>query len=749
MFSPRQLLARLRLIMSSGAEGAYALPRIARLVSAEMEGEACTIYAMRPGDVLELVATEGLRREAVGRTRLRVGEGIVGIAAAAGQVLNLPDAQNHPGFAYRGETGEDLFVSMLALPVRRSGRLIGVLAVQSRAFHRYGELEVEVLQTVGMVVAEVLAGIGATESGPETFTDSLQRRFSGKALVPGLVVGLVVVHGNAGAPEKLLADDPARETERLDWAVDAMRRGIDALIARSLQPEDDPDRQSSLSASREVLAAYRLVAADTGWVRRAREHVNSGMTAEVAVYRVAGELRDRMRRITDPYLRERVADVEDLAGRLLTALRGQSRPTAPPGGILVARRLGPADLLDWHAAGIRGLVLEDGSGAGHAAIIARALGLPTLAGADGAVEASIDAEEAVLNADEGQFILRPDQEMGAAYRRTAASRAATTREMAALRQQPAATRDGTRVRLLLNIGLPLELDQLDLTGAEGVGLFRTEIPMLAEGRLLDQDAQEAIYRRVLDAAADRPVLFRTLDLGGDKLLPHARPPPQENPAMGWRSLRVGLDRPLLLRRQLCALAAAAAGRDLWVMFPMVATVAEFEAARRILVAVAQRARVPPARLRIGTMVEVPALLWQLEALAPLIDFMSVGTNDLLQFLFAADRGTPVIDGRYDLLAPAALDALEHLHAVVAAHNIPVSVCGEAASRPLEALALVALGYTSLSMPAAALLPIKAVLGQCDLPAFRRVLEQQRARADGQATLRQPLLLWAREQGVTV
>jgi phosphotransferase system enzyme I (PtsP) len=765
MFAPRQLLARLRLVMSSGASGAAALPRIVTLVSAELNGDVCSIYTVRPGDVLELVATQGLNREAVGRTRLRVGEGIVGIVAASAAMLNLPDAQNHPGFAYRPETGEEPFISMLALPVRRSGRVVGVLAVQSRAMRHYDELEVEVLETVAMVVAEVLSAIGAVDGVDQSFASALQRRFSGTVLVPGLVVGLVVLHGTGGAPERLLADDPIFEIQRLNQAVDTMQRGIDALIARSLQPQEDPQRQSSLRASREVLAAYRLVAADTGWIRRARAHVQGGLTAEAAVYRVAGELRERMRRIADPYLRERVADVEDLAGRLLTALRGQTRRAAPPGAILVARRLGPADLLEWHAAGIGGLVIEEGSAAGHAAIIARALGLPMLAGLDGVLDAVAPGDDAILTAEDsqsggqfggqfggqsgGQFVLRPDQEIKAAYQRAQDARSQRQAEWACLRDRPAQTADGMRVRLLLNIGLPLELDQLDLTGAEGIGLFRTEIAMLARGELLDHAEQASIYTRVLDAAGDRPVTFRTLDLGGDKLLPHAPAQAEQNPAMGWRSLRVGLDRPSLLRRQLRALLAAAAGRELCVMFPMVATVAEFRAARALLMRELARTRPAPLRVLVGTMLEVPALLWQMEALLPLVDFISVGTNDLMQFLFAADRGAAGMAGRYDLLSPPVLDLLEHLRDATAAHGVQLSVCGEAASRPLEALVLVALGYTTLSMPAIALLPVKAALASCGIVSLASFLEDLRGRDDGVASLRPTLTLWARERGVAL
>ncbi len=395
-------------------------------------------------------------------------------------------------------------------------------------------------------------------------------------------------------------------------------------------------------ASREVLEAYRLIAADAGWLQRVSEVIKGGFSAEAAVQRVAGELHDRMRRISDPYLRERLADLEDLAGRLLVALAGEApRQPVPEGAILLARRLGPAELLDWHAAGIAGFAVEEGSAGSHAAILARALGLPSIGGIKGMLDSAEPNDEAVVDADEGQLVLRPEAEVRSAYLRELEARRALAAGWASLRDRPGMTADGVHVSLMLNVGLTMEVAQLETTGAEGIGLYRTEIGMLARGAIADVAEQAATYARVLDAAADRPVLFRTLDLGADKLLP-GDAPEEENPAMGWRSLRIGLDRPALLRRQLRALLLAAGGRKLSVMFPMVATVAEFRAARALLLAEARRVRPAPERLEIGTMLEVPALLWQLNELLSEVDFISVGSNDLLQFLFAADRSAPAL-----------------------------------------------------------------------------------------------------------
>jgi phosphotransferase system enzyme I (PtsP) len=738
MSSARRLLAGLRETM---ARGTAPLGELVRLVASELVAEVCSVYAMRPGDILELVATVGLRPGAVGRTRLRVGEGIIGLAAATGEPLNLPDAQNHPAFAYRPETGEEPYASLLAIPVRRAGRTVGVLSVQNRAPRLYAEDEVELLATVAMLLAEVLVAAGATGGAEEGVSATLPRQFEGAGLAPGLAIGPVVLRRVTPHARRLLAEDADTERGRLRRAAETMREGLDALIERA--PEG--------GASRDVLDATRLLAADVGWLHRVSEAIGSGLTAEAAVQRVAGELRERMRHIADPYLRERLADIEDLANRLLEALDGDTvvLPDVPPGAILLARRLGPAQLLDWHGRGIVGVVIEEGGPNGHAAILARALGLPALGAARGAVDVAETGDEAVLDADEGLLILRPEAELCQAYRRALEAREARAAGWAALRDQPARTADGVPLQLMLNVGLRMELDQIAATGADGIGLFRTEIAMLARGSVADIAEQASLYADVLDRLDGRPVLFRTLDLGGDKLLPGAPLPEEENPAMGWRSLRVGLDRPKLLRRQMRALLLGARGRPLSVMFPMVATVAEFRAARALLLAEAAQADPAPAQLQIGTMLEVPSLLWQLEALLAETDFVSIGSSDLMQFVFAADRGNAALAQRYDLLSAPMLDLLEQVRFAAVAAAVPLSLCGAAAAHGLDALVLAALGITSLSMPATAFLPVKAALAAVDLGGFRAVLRALRQTGAAEPSLREPLLAWCRERDVPV
>jgi phosphotransferase system enzyme I (PtsP) len=734
----RNLFASLRDHLASGAAS---LADIARLVAIGLLADAAVIYIARPGELLELAATQGLNVSAVGHTRLRAGEGIIGMVAASGDILNLADAQNHPRYVYRAEIGEEAMASMLAVPVKRAGRTLGVIAVMSREARVYAPVEVESLATVSMLLAEILAKAGATDMGEEGFSDSLPRRYSGHVLAAGIARGQILPYGAPPPIARLLTDDPHAELKRLNAAVETANKGLDKLFSANMPGG---------ATSRDVLEAYRMVTQSSGWLTQIREAIEDGLTAETAVDKVARSLRDRMRRIADPYLRERLADIEDMVGRLMVALGGMApKPERADGYILLVRRLGPADLLDWHSRGIAGIAIEEASASGHAAILARALGLPALQVDRGAVETAQEGDPAILDAEGGTLILRPEPAVTEVYDRALEARTVRAAALATYRDRATVTKDGTEIKLMLNVGLALELDQLERTGADGIGLYRTEIAALAAGGIPDVAGQAAEYGRVLDRAQGKPVQFRTLDLGADKLLPGEAGSGEENPAMGWRSLRVGLDRPAILRRQLRALLLGAQGRKLSIMFPMVATVEEFRAARDLLEAEAARIRPAPEELEVGTMLEVPALLFQLPGLLAEADFISVGTNDLMQFLFAADRGTPELVDRYDTLSAPVLELLEKLVIVCQEAGVALSICGEAAGRPLDALAFAALGITCLSMSGNAILPVKAVLVEADLNALRPVLRELRRAGAAGGSIREPLAAWAREHNLAV
>jgi phosphotransferase system, enzyme I, PtsP len=707
----RRLLKRLRDLMAVGGSVQERLDQLVRIIAGELVAEVCSVYVMRPGDMLELYATEGLKRDAVHRTRLRVGEGLVGDIAMNARPLALANAQSHPNFAYRPETGEEIYHSLLGVPVLRGGRVRAVLVVQNRTHRDYAEEEVEALETIAMVLAELVASPegAAGEVAPAT----QPMRLTGSRFTPGIAIGNAVLHEPRVSIRQMVSDNPDAELERLRDGVAAMREALESLFAAS-----GFDTGSETGA---VLETYKMFAEDRGWVGRIAEAVRSGLSAEAAVQKVQQDTRVRMGQVTDVYLRERMADFDDLAHRLLRHLAGGrvgAMQDLPESAVVFARNMGPAELLEYDRARIKAVVLEEGSHTAHVAIIARALGVPMMGRVAGALGAVDTGDEIVVDADASQILIRPTDEVRDSY--IAAIRAEADRMAAygALRDEPSVTRDGHRISLLTNAGLHIDLAKIVEVGAEGVGLFRTEIMFMVRQTYPGTTTQERLYRRVLDRAGGRPVVFRTLDIGGDKVLPYLERPEEENPAMGWRAIRMMLDRPLMLRQQLRALIRAAGGRELSIMFPMISEVRELETCRTLLdgeIAKERAAgREPPASVRVGAMLEVPALIWQLHNLLPLVDFLSVGSNDLLQFLFASDRGNPRLAERYDPLSPPALACLRDIAAACLRAGVPVTLCGDMAAQPIEALALIGLGYRRLSMPASAIPPVKAMLREVDV-----------------------------------
>ncbi|MEN3163423.1 phosphoenolpyruvate--protein phosphotransferase [Tistrella mobilis] len=712
---PRRLLRRLRDVMAAPGTAQSRLNQVVLVIAADMVAEVCSIYVRRAGDVLELFATEGLNPEAVHKTRLRVGEGLVGHIAAQASALSLSDAQSHPDFAYRPETGEEIYHSLMGVPILRSGRVVGVLVVQNRTRRNYAEEELEALQTVAMVLAEL---IGAGDLvNPSEFLEAegnatLPQRAEGVRLADGVAMGIAVLHRQAIEVRQLVAEDPEVEAERLADALERLRASVDRMLAR-------PDIAIG-GEHREVLETYRMFAHDRGWISKINDAIRNGLTAEAAVKRTLDDMRVRLNASGDPYLRERVLDLEDIAGRLLGLLNGEPEPQTrelPDDMVVVARAMGPAELLDYDRTRLRGLVLEEGSATAHVAIVARALDIPVLGRVDGALSRITPGDPVIVDADNNQLIIRPGEDVVDAVQLTLAARAERKAAFAALRHMPSITRDDVRVNLLMNAGLLADMGMLAESGAEGIGLYRTELFFMVRSQIPDVAAQADLYARVLDQSGEKPVYFRTLDVGSDKQLPYFNHRPEENPAMGWRSLRLTLDRPAMLRRQVRALLMASAGRQLNIMFPMVAEVAEFDAARRLVQMEVARARRQqqrlPSQVRVGTMLEVPALAWQLKPLLERVDFISVGSNDLLQFFFACDRGNPELADRYDLLSPAVLGFLRNLVDACARADVELSLCGEMASRPLEAMALIGLGFRRMSMPAGAIGPVKAMVRSLD------------------------------------
>lgn len=748
---PRVLLRLLREVMAEPVSAQERLDKIVVLIAANMVAEVCSVYVLRMDGTLELYATEGLNREAVHLTVMRSDEGLVGLVAREAKSVNLSEAHAHPSFSYRPETGEEIYHSFLGVPILRAGNTLGVLVVQNRASRSYSEEEEEALQTTAMVLAEMIASGELAALAKPGAEPAVHPRIhvTGTALSEGLALGHAVLHEPRVVVKNFIADDAQKELKRLDDAIETLRADVDTMLERG--------EVSDGGEHREILEAYRMFAHDRGWMDRMREAVMTGLTAEAGVERVQSDTRAKMMRQTDPYIRERLHDLDDLANRLMRQLMGvehaPKKDQLPENAILIARSMGPAALLDYDRKRLRGLVLEEGGATSHVAIVARALGIAAIGEIENASGLVDPGDAIIVDGTTGDVYVRPPSDIENAYAERVRLRARRQAQYQALRDKPCVTKDGEEITLLINAGLLVDLPHIAETGAEGIGLFRTELQFMVATNFPRISEQLALYRSVLDAANGKPVTFRTLDVGGDKILPYMRAMEEENPALGWRAIRLGLDRPGLMRSQLRALLKASAGRHLKIMFPMIAVTGEFDQAKGLVeheLTYLRRHNHPlPERVEVGAMVEVPSLLFQLDELFPKVDFLSVGSNDLVQFMFAADRGNKLVAERFDSISAPVLRALRLIARKSREHNKPVTLCGEMASRPIGALALTAIGYRSMSLTPSAIGPVKAMLLDLDAAKAAAAIGPMLDHGEEGIKVRERIEAFAAEEGLTL
>jgi phosphotransferase system, enzyme I, PtsP len=749
--SAREILTGLHDVMASKLGAQAKLNKVVKIIAEAMASEVCSIYLLRDG-VLELFATLGLNQGAVHVTKLALGEGLVGTIAKDVAVLNLAEAASHPEFIYLPETGEELFHSFAGVPIIRKERAIGVLAVQHADPRAYDELEIEALQTVAMVLSELIANAGladkAAAAGDEG-RDAGTTQIAGLRLVAGMGRGVAVYHQPRVLIEHTMADDIEAERHRLVSAFSKMREQIDAMMGTA--------EFGNIGEHQEVLETYKMFAYDEGWSRRINEAIDSGLTAEAAIERVRQRTAQRMRQIDDPLLQDRMHDLDDLANRLLRIVSGQLGTAAqtglPQDAVLIARNLGPAELLEYDRRKLKGVILEEGSLTAHVTIVARAMGVPMLGRIANVRRMIAEGDMVLLDGNAAAVFARPTPAIQDAFDAKHAVGQKRRAEYAAVKDLPPVTKDGARVAVMVNAGLRDDVAALSATGADGIGLFRTEFQFLVSATLPRREAQQRLYRAVLDAADGKPVIFRTVDVGGDKSLPYlnANAENEENPAMGWRALRLALDRDGLMKAQARALLEAAAGRELQVMFPMVSEPWEYDAARAIVEEqrawLAERKKKLPARILYGCMLEVPSLAEMLDVLLPKLDFLSVGTNDLTQFLFAADRSNPRLAERYDWLSPAILRFLKRIVRAADKHGVPLGICGEMGGRTLEAMALIGIGVRRLSITPAGVGPVKAMIRSLDAKAAMAQLD--RMLKTPPADFRGALAAWAEKHKVAM
>ena len=746
----RQLLRQLRDTMRSGGSPETRLQTIVEIIASEMKASVCSCYITRAGEVLELVATQGLNRSAIRQTRLRIGEGLVGIVAAREQTEAFEDAPSHPQFAYRPETGEDPFQSLLGVPILRSERLLGVLVIQSLEARSFAEEERESLETIAMLLAELIASsefLNELEKRGIDYQTVGTPRLVGQGLVKGFARGFVAYHDQEILIRRFVAENESEEQNRLSEAMKSLQLSLENL--------SQIGAVAGNQQSREIMEAYKTIAADRGWLRKIREAIKTGLTAEAALHRTITDYRARFNQITDPYLRERVADINDIATRLMKHLVeqydevGNRRKDLGRKSILAAKTLGPAELLDYDLDKLQAVLLEEGSANAHAVILAKSMNIPVIARIKNLFNTINDGDEVLVNAHENSVVVRPRNAVADLFEESVKAYHARRNEDLAQGALPSITQDSKEIGLYVNAGLMTDVSHLEETGASGIGLFRTELAFMSRQGFPTVDEQTQFYASVLENADNKTVNFRTLDVGGDKVLPYWNNGHEENPAMGWRAIRVGLDRPAMLRQQLRGLIRAGHEKNLRIMFPMISEATEFFKAKEVLDLELNREQQisgkGPKSLSIGIMLEVPGLIWQLDQLAPHLDFLSVGSNDLLQFAFAADRNNPQLSNRFDCLSPASLGLLKSIAESTRRHDLPTTVCGEIAGSPLEAMALIGCGFSNFSMAWASVPAVKAMVRSLNTQAIKDYVDYALARSH--QSLRQPLMAFAKDHAV--
>ncbi len=739
--SPLILLRQIRDVMASPASAQERLDAIVRVIASEMGCDVCSVYLLRAGDVLELFANVGLNPSSVHLTRLQVGEGLVGDIAATASTINLADAQHHPKFAYRPETGEEKYNAFVGVPILQSGKVVGVLVVQDKQEKTFSNDQIEVLQTVAMVLAELNQSgklVSRRELREGSSTALYSQHFIGLKFAPGLARGVAVMHRKRIEVKIALSEDPAKELQRLQIALNGLQDSIDKLIHQSDLEEGGEQR--------DIMETYRMFAHDKGWINQLVDAINSGLSAESAVSKTQDDMTARMGKVQSEYIRSRLHDLEDVSNRLLQHLSGEHKTPIssdlPARFILVARTLGPAELLEYGRKKLKGIILEDGAATSHIVIIARAMEIPVVGKIASATNLIQSGDPVIIDGDNGEVYLRPNDDIERTITEHIRANQMRSQIYAAQQNLPPMTLDGQRISLNINAGLFVDVKYLQAEDVDGIGLYRTELPYLISPSMPDVRSQARVYGKILRQAGDKPVIFRTFDIGGDKQLPYFPIDGEENPALGWRATRIGLDRPAILRRQFRALIHAAADKPLNVMLPFITQVSEIDEARKLIALEIARAKSDgiaiPKKIRVGTMIEVPALLWQLSALMKRVDFISIGSNDLLQFLFACDRGSQRVSDRYDTLAPEVLRIVRSIIAECNAAGVEPGFCGEMASKPIEAMALLGAGLRSFSMPPSSIGPVKSMVRSLHLeeltkyvdilctssePSVRRMLER--------------------------
>ena len=704
-----------------------ALNIIVNRVRESLSTQVCSVYLLDSDiNCHVLLASEGLNEEAVGHVSLELGEGLVGLVAKHAEPINLQDAPLHPSYHYLKETGEEEFHAFLGVPIIHHRAVLGVLVVQHEVRRRFDEGEEAFLITLSAQLAGVIAhaeATGAIEGIRLSGQKTSDTAFAGVSGSSGVSIGEAVVV----FPHADLSLIPDRRAKNIDKEIEFFATCLSAVRGDMAKLHDKLAGQVA-EGERQLFNVYLHMLDDDALGNEVVERIRMGSWAQGALAYVANEHVRKFETMNDDYLSERAIDVKDLCSRVLFYLQEKEtiKTEYVDNTILVSEELTPGMLVEVPKAKLKGLISVKGSGNSHVAILARTMGIPTVMGVVDLPYNQLDGREVIVDGYKGEVISNPSDQLRNRYLETIKEQDQLIQGLEGLKDLPCETADGHRVYLWVNTGLMSDVMQSLDQGAEGIGLFRTEVPFLLSERFPSEQEQTDIYREQLLAFAPKLVTMRTLDIGGDKALPYF-PIEEANPFLGWRGIRVTLDHPEIFTAQIRAMLRASIGlENLQIMLPMISNVNEVNSATQLikkayreLIQEGLEVKYPP----IGVMIEVPAAVYQTRALCKMVDFVSVGSNDLTQYLLAVDRNNPRVANLYSAFHPAVLSALQFVVTEARTEGIPVSICGEMAGDPGAAVLLMAMGYDVLSMNATTLLKVKSVIRSMSMEAAQDLLDQ--------------------------
>ena len=729
------------------------LDNIVNLVAKRMRVDVCSIYLLEEdGETLRLKASKGLSRGAVGKVSMKTWEGLTGLVVEQKGVVAIENAPDHPRFKYFRETHEEKFHSFLGLPLFERKTPVGVIVIQTREVRAFTALEISTLSTIAyqissiVINAKLLDSIMMKEEERAIFERELERMksfgparedrgfarkkgrkrtrmLSGTPIMPGFCWGKIYILNRRESLNSLDLEElrPAgEERDRFLQALEKVRIQtiyMEKRVAQTLSKEDAA-----------IFHTHLMILEDRGFINRIMELIEKEHGAARSVKEVVDHYTEAFARMDDPYLRQRSVDMEDIGRRIIDALDGggQRSNELREKRIVVASEIFPSDLAILDHSNILGILTEKGDVNSHAAIMAKSLGIPSILGIDGLMRHLGQRDEIIVDGASGHVYLNPDDKVKAEYERLQNDFAVKQRQLEKLKELPAETRDGHRVHLRANIGLLADISPALAKGAEGVGLYRSEFPYMSRHSFPDRMEQYRLYREIIEGFAPLPVNFRTLDIGGDKGLPYFPHPREDNPFMGWRSIRVSLDRQDIFREQLAAIFLASHHGKASVMFPLISSVDEIREAKDILSSVKEgllrEGKEFDANMQVGIMVELPAAVHIAEILIREVDYFSIGTNDLIQYTLAADRNNPKVKRYFDPYHPAVLNSIKHVVDVANRAGKPVSICGEMAADPINALLLMGMGIIEFSISAPSIPVVKRAVRMVSLETTRKMAE---------------------------